>query len=81
MNIDYVEVLNQETGERGRIPRHWFNSKAINNGVLIEVDADQKPYTPELFKSRRVDEVVETSEPGLNMPDAEADADANEEED
>lgn len=81
MNIDYVEVLNQETGERGRIPRHWFNSKAINNGVLVEVDANQKPYTPELFKSRRVDEVVETSKPGLNVPDAEADADANEEED
>lgn len=81
MNIDYVEVLNQETGERGRIPRHWFNSKAINNGVLVEVDADQKPYTPELFKSRRVDEVVETSKPELNVPDAEADADAKQEED
>lgn len=78
--IDYVEVLNQETGERGRIYRRWFENKRINPGILVEVDADQKPYTPELFKSRRVDEVVETSKPGLNVPDAEADADADKEE-
>lgn len=73
MKIDYVEVLNEETGERGRIPRHWFESGVINPGILTEVSKSQKPYTPELFKSRRVDEVVETSEPGLNVPDAAAD--------
>ena len=31
-----VEVLNQETGERGRIRRRLFDNPAINNGILVD---------------------------------------------
>lgn len=52
MSNEIVEVLNQETGERGQIRRNLFDNPRINNGILIEVDASQKPYVRELFKSR-----------------------------
>ena len=54
-----VEVLNQETGERGRIRRRLFDNPAINNGVLVEVDPSQKPYAAELFKSRLTEPAVD----------------------
>lgn len=49
---NFVEVLNLETGERGSIRRDWFENPVINAGVLVEVDAAQKPYIPELYKSK-----------------------------
>lgn len=49
---EQITVLNKITGAVGRISRAWFENPAINNGILIEVDDDQKPYTPEMFKSR-----------------------------
>lgn len=54
-----VEVLNQETGERGRIRRRLFENPAINNGILVEVDPSQKPYVAELFKSRLTEPAVD----------------------
>lgn len=48
----FVEVLNRETGERGTIRRDWFENPAINAGILVEVDPSQKPYIPELYKSK-----------------------------
>lgn len=55
MEINWVEVLNQETGERGRISRnHFENPSIVKPGLLKEVDADQKPYLPEMFKDRTV---------------------------
>ena len=60
-----VEVLNQETGERGR-RRRLFDNPAINNGVLVEVDPSQKPYVVDLFKSR----LIEPAEDPANDPDA-----------
>ena len=54
-----VEVLNQETGERGRIRRRLFDSPKINNGVLVEVPASQKPYVAELFKSRLTEPAID----------------------
>ena len=54
-----VEVLNQETGERGRIRRRLFDNPAINNGVLVEVDPSQKPYVTEMFKSRLTEPAVD----------------------
>ena len=52
MSNEIVEVLNQETGERGQIRRKLFENPRINNGILVEVDASQKPYVPELFHSK-----------------------------
>ena len=56
---DMVEVLNQDTGERGRIRRRLFDNPAINNGVLVEVDPSQKPYVADLFKSRLTEPAVD----------------------
>jgi hypothetical protein len=52
MSIETVDVLNLETGERGLIRRDWFENAAINNGILVEVDPEQKPYVADLFKSK-----------------------------
>lgn len=52
MSNEYVEVLNLETGARGRIRRRLFENPAFNNGILEEVEATQKPYAPELYKSK-----------------------------
>lgn len=49
---NFVEVMNLETGERGVIRRDWFENPVINAGVLVEVDSSQKPYIPELYKSK-----------------------------
>lgn len=54
----WLEVLNLETGERGRISRsHFNNPRIVKPGLLKEVDVDQKPYLSEMFKSK-----VETPE-------------------
>lgn len=52
MSIETVDVLNLETGERGLIRRDWFENEKINNGILVEVDPDQKPYVADLFKAK-----------------------------
>lgn len=54
-----VEVLNQETGERGRISRRLFNHPYFNRGVLVEVDRSQKPYVPGMFKSRLTEPAID----------------------
>lgn len=73
MSNEIVEVLNQETGERGQMRRKWFEHPRINNGILIEVDASQKPYVPELYHSKiptdsAVDEIEDEDD---NTPDNE----------
>jgi hypothetical protein len=50
--MEIVEVMNKHTGARGSIRRDWFENPAINAGVLEEVDASQKPYVSELYRSR-----------------------------
>lgn len=52
MSNEIVEVLNTETGDRGQIRRKHFDNPRINNGVLVEVDASQKPYVSEMYKSK-----------------------------
>lgn len=75
MSNEMVEVLNLLTGKRGRIRRRLFESPVFNDGILEEVEADQKPYLPEMFRGR---EENPTTEP----EDAEVDeTDADEEED
>lgn len=49
---DIVEVMNLDTGERGKIRRKHFENPRINDGILVEVDPEQKPYVSELYKSR-----------------------------
>ena len=74
MDNDIVEVLNTETGARGRISRRWFENEAINNGILVEVDADQKPYVAELYKSHfEPEEADEDFEPDEHGSDKEED--------
>lgn len=52
MANEFVNVLNTESGERGRIRRNLFNSEVFNpNGLLVEVDPTQKPYLPDMYKS------------------------------
>lgn len=62
MNGEMVNVLNLETGERGRIRRRLFESPVFNNGILVEVDESQKPYVPELYKSKLPDETPDDAE-------------------
>ena len=62
--ITWIEVLNEDTGERGRISPAQM--RFVPEGLLRVVDADQKPYTPELFKSK----VKETPEPTEEADDA-----------
>lgn len=52
MNIDFVPVRNTQTGEVGRLARHLFDNPAINNGILVEVKPDAKPYVKELYKAK-----------------------------
>lgn len=61
MSNEKVSVLNLETGEHGWIRRKWFESSALNKGILVEVDPDQKSYVPELWKSK-VDEDSDTTD-------------------
>lgn len=76
MPNDFVDVLNTDSGERGRIRRNLFESEVFNpNGLLVEVDPTQKPYLPEMYKSHWEDETPETPE------DADADEAEAEEED
>jgi hypothetical protein len=76
MGIDWVEVLNQETGERGRISRrHLENPAIVKPGLLVEVDKDTKPYLPEMFKDRTF------AEPLPAKPDTEEADEAQDEED
>lgn len=77
-----VEVLNQETGERGRIRRRLFDNPAINNGILVEVDPSQKPYAAELFKSRLTEPAVDPATVEDDEDDTpETDPEPSEEED
>ena len=74
MPNEFVNALNTESGERGRIRRNLFESEVFNpNGLLVEVDPTQKPYLPEMYKSHW--EEPETPE------DADADEAEAEEED
>lgn len=51
--VELVEVLNQETGTRERHRRRILENPAIvKPGLFVEVDVDQKPYLPEMFKDR-----------------------------
>lgn len=69
MKNEMVEVFNIKTGQRGQIRRRLFESPVFNrNGILVEVEADQKPYLPEMYKSR-----VEDPEPDEAEDDTEAD--------
>lgn len=71
MKNEMVEVLNTETGERGRIRRRLFESPVFNrNGILVEVEANQKPYLPEMYKSRVEDDVPKPKKAEAKKADA-----------
>lgn len=74
MKNELVNVLNLETGERGLIRRRLFESPVFNPGVLVEVDADQKPYVSELYKSK-VESDREIAEGDLEASDTEEEED------
>lgn len=56
---DIVKVLNTQTGETGTIRRKWFDNPRINAGVLVEVKPDTKPYIPELYTPKTVEEFTD----------------------
>lgn len=62
MSNEPVHVLNLNTGRTGTVSRKWFENPAINAGILIEVDKAQKPYVPELYKSKIDPAPVEVEE-------------------
>lgn len=73
-NIEWVRVQNQEDGTIGVISRnHFENPSIVKPGLLKEVDADQKPYLPEMFKDRTV--------PKPEEPETEEAVEAEDEED
>jgi hypothetical protein len=70
MGIEWVEVLNEDTGKRGRISRgHLENPAIVKPGLLTEVDPDQKPYLPEMFKSRVEEPETEEADEALDEED------------
>lgn len=62
MSNEFVDVLNLETGQRGRIRRNLFESPVFNPGILEEVDPTQKPYVSEMYKDRRNEKEEPTTE-------------------
>lgn len=52
MSNDTVNVRNTKRGTVGTVRRRIFESPVLNQGVLVEVDANAKPYVPELYRPR-----------------------------
>lgn len=73
MEIDWVEVLNLDTGKRGRISRAHFNRLPASS-VLKEVSADQKPYISEMFKPKKGETVNPETEQADEAEDEDTDA-------
>lgn len=80
MSNEIVNALNTATGRVGKISRRQFER---HSNVLVEVDADQKPYEPTLFRSRSASEFLaekaRLTEPALDPadhPEPESDEDA-----
>ena len=72
MSNEFVDVLNTDTGQRGRIRRNLFESPVFNpDGLLVEVDPAQKPYVPELYKSRRGEEKITPEDVDADEAEAE----------
>lgn len=71
MSNEFVDVLNLETGQRGRIRRNLFESPVFNPGILEEVKPTQKPYLPEMFKNRRDEELTTTEDVEADEAEAE----------
>jgi hypothetical protein len=60
-SAEWVEILNQGTGERGRIRRRKLeNPSIVKPGLLVEVEPGTKPYLPEMFKDRTFAEPMPT---------------------
>ena len=78
---DMVEVLNLETGARGKVRRSILEHEYFNPGILVEVDPTQKPYEPEMYKSRLTEPAVDPVTVEDPAPDEEPESDSEEEED
>jgi hypothetical protein len=73
---EMITVRNLETGEVGRIRRRLFENPKINDGILVEADEDDKPYAPELYKSKMPvvgDDVNNHISDPVSVPDTEED--------
>lgn len=58
-----VRVRNVHTGQIGRISRAVFENPRLNPGILVEVDDSAKPYLPGLYRSKYIQDSVETETP------------------
>lgn len=68
MATDLVHVLNTKTGRVGTERRSIFEHKTLNPGVLVEVDANSKPYHPELFKPRDAESFTDEKPKRVKAP-------------
>ena len=69
MATEMIDVLNTATGAKGRIAKKFFDHPAFNPGgkILVEVKPGTKPYasktykaqTPEQFKEKHPERVVQ----------------------
>ena len=57
MSASTVRVRNTHTGQVGEIPARLFNHPVFGKW-LVEADYDDKPYVPELYKSRTPEEFL-----------------------
>lgn len=70
--VDWVQVLNEREGTRGRISRAQFEYiSRVSPGLLKEVSVDQKPYVPELFKDKTAPKEPKTKEAEVAAKDEE----------
>ena len=65
---ELVNVLNVKTGQTGVIRRRLFDNPAFNNGTLVEVHADVKPYVAELYREQTVEEFTENHPDKVVLP-------------
>lgn len=79
MATEYATVLNVNTGQVGTIPRRFLDHPVINRGQLVEVQADTKPYVPELFKASTAEEFSENHPDKVVAKDSGTDEPDNEE--
>ena len=76
MSASKVRVRNTHTGQVGEVSERLFNHPVFGKW-LVAAEHDDKPYVPELYKSRTPEEFLADKSPEQNDT-AEKDVDASE---
>lgn len=72
MATKFVTVINVKTGKVNTIPRRIYEHPVFNQGQLVEVVPDTKPYVAELYKPTTAEEFVENHPEKIPTVDADA---------